>query len=209
MIAIVNYGSGNIKAITNIFRRENVPFTIAQTPADIESADRYILPGVGAFDTCMVQLNASGMRDKLEKMVIDYRRPVIGICVGMQMMAVTSEEGRERGLGWISGHVAQFNSHHANSGRALQVPHMGWNSVRPINNSRLFNEVDLAIGYYFLHSYYFVPDYHANVIGSTTYGVEFASAIRRDNVIGVQFHPEKSHLPGIQLLLNFSQTIEG
>lgn len=205
MIAIVNYGSGNIEAIGNIYKRLNIPFRIASTPADLASAEKVVLPGVGAFDQAMNELDKSGMRRALDTLVLEDRKPILGICVGMQLLAQSSEEGNAQGLGWIDGAVHRFD--HASFRQTTHLPHMGWNTVEPRPNAALFEDVDLTTGYYFLHSYYFTCSRAADVLGTTDYGLPFASAVQRDNVYGVQFHPEKSHRAGIQLLRNFATRI--
>jgi len=202
MIAIVSYGSGNVQAVANIYTRQHIPFIMASTATDLEKADRYLLPGVGAFDQCMRALNASGMRPVLEREVTENKKPVIGICVGMQLLARSSEEGREAGLGWIDGTVKRFEA--ATFHQATHLPHMGWNTIEPARENRIFAGVDLSTGYYFLHSYYFACDRDADVLATTEYGGRFACAVHRDNVYGVQFHPEKSHQAGIRLLQNFA-----
>lgn len=203
MIAIVNYGSGNIQAIANIFGRLHVPFSIASTPADLLVADKVVLPGVGAFDQAMTELNASDMRRALDHVVCDEKRPILGICVGMQLLARSSEEGTTAGLGWIDGTVRRFDP--ASFRQTTHLPHMGWNSVEPTQAHPLFDGVDLATGFYFLHSYYFECHDPENALGLTEYGRPFTSVVHRDNVFGVQFHPEKSHHAGIQLLKNFAE----
>lgn len=203
MIAIVNYGSGNIQAIANIFARLGVPFRVASAPEELKGADQFLLPGVGAFDQCMRQLNASDMRQALDRYVLEAGKPILGICVGMQLLAQSSEEGEEAGLSWINGAVKRFEL--SNFREATRLPHMGWNTIEPVQQSNLFDEVDLTTGYYFLHSYYFGCADAGDVLAVTEYGGRFASAVHRDNVYGVQFHPEKSHQAGIQLLKNFSQ----
>jgi imidazole glycerol-phosphate synthase subunit HisH len=203
VIAIVNYGSGNIQAIANIYHRLEVPFVVAATPAEIAGADRVILPGVGAFDQCMNELDASGMRQALDRWVLEERKPILGICVGMQLLAKSSEEGSARGLGWIDAEVRKFDP--ALVGRAVQLPHMGWNSVEPAGGEGLFAGVEPKTGFYFLHSYYFACHEPAEALATTEYGVTFTSAVRRGNVYGVQFHPEKSHHNGVRLLRNFAE----
>lgn len=203
MIAIVNYGSGNIQAIANIYSRLGVPFAVASQPRELELADHIILPGVGAFDQAMIELNQSGMRRALDQAVLERKKHLLGICVGMQLLATSSEEGRLPGLGWVDGVVQRFKP--AIFKRSMPLPHMGWNDVEPAKSTRLFDGVDVTIGYYFLHSYYFVCNRSDDILARTTYGVEFASAVSVGNVHGVQFHPEKSHAAGIQLLLNFAQ----
>lgn len=203
MIAIVDYGSGNIQAIANIYGRLAVPFVVASRPSDLDSADRVILPGVGAFDQAMAELNQSGMRRALDKAVVEERKQLLGICVGMQLLANSSEEGTLGGLGWLNGVVRRFDQSVVTP--STRLPHMGWNSVQPVKSSKVFDGVDLETGYYFLHSYYFVCNSPDDVLAITSYGVSFASAVSAGNIHGVQFHPEKSHAAGIQLLKNFAE----
>ena len=203
MIAIVNYGSGNIQAIANIYGRLNIPFVIASRPDDLHGAEKIILPGVGAFDQAMAELESSGMRRALDRVVCDEKRPILGICVGMQLLARSSEEGTAPGLGWIDGVVRRFDP--TSFEQPTLLPHMGWNTVEPVDPHPLFEGVDLSTGYYFLHSYFFECADRQNVLGVTDYGRPFSSMVHRDNVFGVQFHPEKSHHAGIQLLKNFAE----
>lgn len=205
MIAIVNYGSGNIQAIGNIYKRLNIPFVVASAPDDLRSVDRVLLPGVGAFDQAMSELEKSGMRRALERVVLVEQKPILGICVGMQLLAKSSEEGHAQGLGWIDGVVKKFDRSSVH--QTTHLPHMGWNTVTPVKDNPLFENVDLSGGYYFLHSYYFSCNSQADVLAETDYGVRFASALSRDNIHGVQFHPEKSHQAGIQLLKNFAGSL--
>lgn len=200
MIAIVNYGLGNIRALQNIFSRLGVPCIVASEPKELLSANKIILPGVGAFDWAISALNNSGMRDTLDNMVLNQHIPVLGICVGMQMMADASEEGRLPGLGWIDGVVLRFNLSGHN--KKIRLPHMGWNDVESDCASFLFSEISQP-QFYFLHSYYFLPSNESNVISKTCYGIKFASAVQSQNILGVQFHPEKSHGWGVSLLKNF------
>ena len=203
MIAIVNYGSGNIQAIANIYTRSNIPFIIASAPEELAAAERILLPGVGAFDQAMHELERSGMRRALDEEVLERGKPVLGICVGMQLLAKTSEEGSAAGLGWIDGAVKRFDERTVPQETLL--PHMGWNTVEPVQENSLFDEVDLSTGYYFLHSYYFACADDRHTLAVTEYGARFTCAVHRDNVYGVQFHPEKSHHAGIQLLKNFAR----
>jgi glutamine amidotransferase len=202
MIAIVNYGSGNIHAIGNIYNNLNIEYYVASTPEDLMNATSIILPGVGAFDQAMGELERSGMREALDIMVLEKKVNILGICVGMQLLAKTSDEGIKGGLGWINGHVKKFD--HAKFSQATHLPHMGWNTVTIEKESKLFNNVDLELGYYFLHSYYFECLNKEDILTSTFYGEKFTSSVNLDNVYGAQFHPEKSHNPGIQLLKNFA-----
>ena len=203
MITIVNYGLGNVQAIANIYKRLGIEVTIASTDADLANAQRIILPGVGAFDWAMMRLHHSGMRDCLEELVKIDRRPVLGICVGMQMMAQRSDEGEAAGLGWIDGEVRKFDA--ASFTQKTHLPHMGWNDVHPEQPGGLFAGLEADARFYFLHSFYFAPRNPADVLAVTDYNGPYASSVRHDNVFGVQFHPEKSHQWGIQLLKNFSE----
>lgn len=203
MISIVDYGVGNVRAIANLYRRLQIETTMAATPEAITVAERLILPGVGAFDGAMDQLQASGMREALDEQVLRRGCPVLGICVGMQMLARGSDEGERAGLGWIDATVRRFPS--TDNGRAVQMPHMGWNDVGAKRGEPLFRGIEDDARFYFLHSYYFDPVDIDQRIGCTEYSLPFASAVRRDNIHGVQFHPEKSHHWGIALLKNFAE----
>lgn len=202
MITLVDYGLGNIQAFANIYKRLNISVRIARTADQLADATKLILPGVGAFDWAMTRLNASGMRECLDRLVKDEGRPVLGVCVGMQMMARRSEEGELDGLGWVGGEVLKVDS----SGlmAKTRLPHMGWNDVRPLQGASLFTGIE-SPRFYFLHSYYFKTDLPSNVLATTCYGIEFASAIKAENVYGTQFHPEKSHRWGVDLLKNFAE----
>lgn len=200
MIAIVNYGCGNVEAIANIYKRLGVPAMLAATADELRRADRIILPGVGAFDWAMTRLNESGMREALDKVAAS--KPVLGICVGMQMMAESSEEGHLPGLGWIRGRVRRFDL--SGFAQRTHLPHMGWNDVRPRAESGLYAGLAQS-RFYFLHSYYFEADEDSSVRCETEYQSTFASGVGFGTAHGVQFHPEKSHHWGIQLLKNFSE----
>jgi len=203
MISIVNYGLGNIHAIVNIYKRLNIAVCIASTPDELRAAERIILPGVGAFDWAMTRLNESGMREVLEELVVSKGKPVLGICVGMQMMAKRSDEGILEGLGWIDGEVKKFD--HTLFTQQTHLPHMGWNDVIPSSTKDLFKNLESGARFYFLHSYYFVPRNPEHVLAVTDYNGPYASSVQSGNIYGVQFHPEKSHQWGIQLLKNFAE----
>lgn len=203
MITIIDYGLGNIRAFLNVYERLKIPAKVAYKADDLKNSEKIILPGVGAFDYAMSQLNASGMRDELEKQVLINKVPVIGICVGMQILAKSSDEGALPGLGWVDGDIKIFDVSKIHY--KTRLPHMGWNSINPINNNRLLANFNNSSRFYFLHSYYFVAKISKDVISETEYGITFASAVNKDNVYGIQFHPEKSHSNGIQLLNNFAQ----
>jgi len=203
VISIVDYGVGNIQAIANIYKRLNIPMRMARTAGELAEAERVILPGVGSFDWAMARLNNSGMRGALDSLVQSKGRLVLGICVGMQMIAKRSEEGSLEGLGWIDAEVKKFDCG-ATSQRAY-LPHMGWNGVEPRCQECLFKDIGATGRFYFLHSYYFAPKDQNMILGVTDYGGPFASCVRAGNILGVQFHPEKSHQWGIQLLKNFAE----
>ncbi len=202
MVTLVNYGLGNIKAFYNIYAQLKIPVQIATNKDQLKYAKKIILPGVGSFDWAMTRLNESGLRDTLDELVVDMKIPVLGVCVGMQMFTNYSEEGKLPGLGWIDGAVKRFDETLFNS--KIDLPHMGWNEVVPVKESPLFQEL-VQPRFYFLHSYHVIPVEDANVLASTNYGLHFTSAIEKDNMYGVQFHPEKSHKWGIQLLKNFAE----
>lgn len=202
MVTLVHYGIGNIQAFTNIFKRLNIPVRAARNADELAGAEKIILPGVGAFDWAMNHLAASGMRACLDDLVLNQKRPVLGICVGMQMMARRSDEGELAGLGWMDAEVKRFDE--TLFRQKTHLPHMGWNDVLPTETSSLFRALP-APRFYFLHSYYFAPVDSSQVLATTHYNGRFASAARADHIFGVQFHPEKSHQWGIQLLKNFAE----
>lgn len=202
MITLVNYGLGNIQAFANIYKRLNIPFEVAQTSKELAGAQKIILPGVGAFDWAMSRLEESGMRACLDELVLNRKRPVLGICVGMQMMARCSEEGELPGLGWIDAEVRRFDE--SAFCQKTRLPHMGWNDVSPVETKSLFNSID-SPQFYFLHSYYFAPSNSVDVLATTDYNGSFTSAVQVGHMFGVQFHPEKSHQWGVQLLKNFAE----
>lgn len=203
MISIVNYGLGNIQAFANIYNKLDIPVRIASTADDLKDSEKIILPGVGAFDWAMTRLNQSGMLPLLNELVIEKKVPVLGICVGMQIMADTSEEGVLTGLGWIRGKVKRFNE--SSFTQKTRLPHMGWNDVSPKHAGGLFKELETGAPFYFLHSYYFSPESNNDVLATTDYNGIYASSVCHEKIFGVQFHPEKSHGWGIQLLKNFAE----
>jgi imidazole glycerol-phosphate synthase subunit HisH len=202
MITIIDYGLGNILAFANVYKQLNVPVSVARSAKDVRAASRIILPGVGAFDHAIELLDRSGMRSALEEAVRGRHVPVVGICVGMQILADSSEEGRLPGLGWIPGAVCKFDA--AKLAQKTRLPHMGWNDVRPLAAGGLFAGLENDARFYFLHSYYFQNQRPEDALAVSDYGMEFSCAVRSGNVSGVQFHPEKSHHYGVQLLKNFA-----
>ncbi|MFZ1705234.1 MAG: imidazole glycerol phosphate synthase subunit HisH [Saprospiraceae bacterium] len=203
MIGIINYGLGNIKAFENIYNRLHIPVRILHHHEDFSEITKLILPGVGAFDHAMSTFNNSGMRDVTEKMILEKNIPVIGICVGMQMLAKSSDEGVLPGLGWINGVVKRFDESKIDFDTHL--PHMGWNDVDLDRNHILFTGFPENPKFYFLHSYYFECLDESNIMAESYYGEKFTCAVVHKNIYGVQFHPEKSHMFGVKLLENFSK----
>jgi glutamine amidotransferase len=203
MITIINYGSGNISAIGNIYDRLNIPFAVAHTPSEVNSAEKIILPGVGAFDETISMLDESGFRSILDKRVLEDGVPVLGICVGMQILAKKSEEGKLLGLGWINGEVKKIDKSLLTE--KPKVPHLGWNSIQVMKENKVFENINADDGFYFLHSFYFECSDEKDVLSKTFYGKDFASSVNYKNIYGVQFHPEKSHHNGISLLENFAK----
>ncbi|KEX93707.1 imidazole glycerol phosphate synthase [Pseudomonas putida] len=203
MITIIDYGLGNIQAFVNVYRRLHIPVSVARCAADLDKATKLILPGVGAFDHAIERLDASGMRPALDELVQQAKIPVLGICVGMQILADSSEEGSLPGLGWVPGSVRSFKAIPQLS--ELPLPHMGWNDVVPAANSALFKGFELEARFYFLHSFFFDCSLPENIAATSSYGLDFSCAVRADNVYGVQFHPEKSHHFGVGLLKNFAE----
>jgi glutamine amidotransferase len=203
MTTIVDYGLGNIAAIENIYRCANISVRVAKCSAELVGSERLILPGVGSFDWAMKRLQESGMRETLDQLALQECVPVLGICVGMQMMADSSEEGKLPGLGWIPGKVKRFAA--LGKGETVWLPQMGWNEVSPLRTDTVFRGLDDQSRFYFLHSYYFSPLSENSVLARTDYFGSYASSVCVGKLIGVQFHPEKSHHCGVQLLKNFSE----
>ncbi len=203
MITIIDYGLGNISAFQNVYKRLDIPTKIAKSVEDLQDVEKLILPGVGAFDYAMSQLNNSGMRERLDELVLKQKIPVIGICVGMQIMGNKSDEGQLEGLKWIDANVRKFDE--STIHQRTKLPHMGWNDVYPKNNHPLFEGLEKDAIFYFLHSYYFECKNEEDILANSDYGVLFASAAHHDNIFGIQFHPEKSHQYGERLLHNFAK----
>lgn len=205
MIKLVDYGVGNIQAFMTLFKRIGLDAQRARVPQELEGATRLVLPGVGHFDHAMQRLNDSGLRPALEGLVLAQQVPVIGVCVGMQMLAAGSDEGKLPGLNWVPGRVKAFASN-AQSAH-LPMPHMGWNDLQPTAGAMLFAAgFDAAPQFYFLHSYYFDALDKADVAATAHYGIDFDAVVSRGHIHGVQCHPEKSHHWGAQLLKNFVES---
>jgi glutamine amidotransferase len=203
MITVVDYGLGNIRAFLNAFRQLNIEARTAVDAEGLAGTTKVVLPGVGHFDHAMGRLEASGMRAALDELVLSRKVPALGICVGMQILARTSDEGTRPGLGWVDGRVRSFAGWQP--AQALPMPHMGWNDVRPAAPGGLFAQLEDDSRFYFLHSYFFECAQGDEALAVASYGAEFACAVRHDNIYGVQFHPEKSHHFGTRLLQNFAE----
>lgn len=201
MIRIVDYGLGNVQAFLTMFKRLGIEAARARDAAELALADKLILPGVGAFDHAMELLVRSGMRAALDDLVLERGIPVLGVCVGMQIMANGSDEGELPGLGWIPGRVLAFAGEPMST--SLPLPHMGWNDVHFVAGNALFEGFESDPRFYFLHSYFYECEDPLHVAGVAGYGFDFACAVSSRNIHGVQFHPEKSHHFGSQLLRNF------
>ena len=200
MITVIDYGIGNILSFINLYKRLNIECRVATSYQDLVGATKIILPNVGSFDHAMISLDRSGMREALDDLVLDKKVPVLGICVGMQMLANSSDEGELPGLGWVPGTVRKFDIE-----KVKQLPHMGWNDVVPLHACGLFKNFEETPKYYFLHSFYFECADREHALASSIYGEEFTCAVNAGSVYGVQFHPEKSHHFGVNLLKNFSE----
>lgn len=206
MIAVLDYGSGNVRAFLNAYGRMNIACIAARIPDDLARATRIILPGVGAFDTAIRQFNESGLKAAVEQRVLNEGMPLLGICVGMQMLALGSEEGIRTGLGWIPGRVRRLPDV-GESGR-MRLPHMGWNHVEVSGDHGLLAGLPERGRFYFLHSYFFDAADDAVVTARCRYGDSFPCAVRLRNLHAVQFHPEKSHVDGMKVLRNFAQLVD-
>ena len=198
MITILDYGVGNLKSIYNMFKKVGVESFITSNIEDIKNANKYLLPGVGSFDHGITSLKKTLFFETLEKEVLENKKPILGICLGMQLLTNSSEEGKEKGLGWIDAQTMKFDLEDKN----LSIPHMGWNKTIPINTNTIFRNLD-ENRFYFVHSYHVVCNSKENILATSNYGEIFTCSIYKENIYGVQFHPEKSHKFGMQLLKNF------
>lgn len=201
MIVIIDYGVGNLGSIKNMLKKIGVHSRISSNMSDIKAADKLILSGVGSFDCGMQNLHKHQLVEVLNDKVVDNKTPILGICLGMQLFTKYSEEGVAPGLGWFDAEVVGYKFDKGSS--VLKVPHVGWNSVEPRTNSLLFSEMHDESRFYFVHSYYVKCNHSQDVLATTKYGYEFTSVIEKGHIVGVQFHPEKSHKFGMQMFKNF------
>lgn len=202
MIAVIDYGMGNVGSIINMLKKIGVESTLTSDERVIDSADRLILPGVGSFDKGMYNLNEKGLSDIIKKNVCEYNKPLLGICLGMQLLGRSSEEGKIRGLDLIPFENVKFSF---NASLNLKIPHMGWDIITNVMEDPLSKGLDPHQRYYFVHSYHAACDYKENILMECDYGYVFTAAVKSGNIYGVQFHPEKSHKFGMALLENFAR----
>ena len=202
MVTIIDYGMGNLGSISNMFKRIGVECEITGDKDKIAEATKILLPGVGAFDAAMERIHSSGLKSLLDKKVLDEKVPVLGICLGMQLLTDSSEEGQLPGLGWITAKTTKFI---LDKQSKLKVPHMGWSRVYEKKPSQLTKDLPDEPRFYFVHSYYVKAADEQHVLATTTHGIEFDSIIQKENIFGAQFHPEKSHKFGMKLLENFAR----
>lgn len=203
MVAIIDYGMGNSGAIANMLQHIGVECNISAEALLIASASHIILPGVGAFDSGMRQLQERRLLPVLNT-AVDQNKPILGICLGMQLMGKASEEGALPGLGWLEAYSVRF-AFAAGAAPGLRIPHMGWNNVRVVQSTELLHRLEQDNRFYFVHSFHLVAKNPSIIAAWTNHGYDFAAVVRRKNIFGVQFHPEKSHRYGMQLLKNFVQ----
>jgi len=203
MIVIIDYKMGNIGSVLNMLKRIGAEAVISSDPREIEGADKLILPGVGAFDTGMKHLAESNLTNLLNEKVLERKTPTLGICLGMQLLTKRSEEGVLPGLGWIDGETVRFRFDADQSN--LKIPHMGWNTVKIKTTDSLFKDLEDEARFYFVHSYRVVCHSDEDVLAVTHHGDDFVSAVQHENIMGTQFHPEKSHKFGMTLLRNFAE----
>lgn len=201
MISIINYGLGNLGSICNMFKKIGHESQIINHPDELDNATKIILPGVGSYDTGMKNLHEGNWIEPLNKRVLIDKVPTLGICLGMQLMCRSSEEGIIGGLGWIEADTTKFVFENS----SLKIPHMGWNECKIKKSSKLIKPSSECPRFYFVHSYYVKVDNSSDILFETQYGFNFTSAFERDNIIGMQFHPEKSHKFGLTILKNFAE----
>jgi glutamine amidotransferase len=202
MVLIFDYGIGNLNSISNMLLKLGVQSKISNKEEDVILSDKIILPGVGSFEYGIEKIKSLSSFSVLEREVIENKKPILGVCLGAQLLFKNSEEGNNpKGLGWIDGSIQKFNSDFFSGNE--KIPHMGWNRVRILKQSNLLLGLDIYSRYYFVHSYHMVVNNKEDALLKTTYGYEFVSAVERENILGVQFHPEKSHKFGLKLYANF------
>ncbi len=201
MIVIIDYKTGNLRSIQNMLKRIGYQSVISSDPGQIKDAEKLIFPGVGSFDYGMEQLEKAGIIDVLNQKVKTEKTPVLGICLGVQLFTRGSDEGKKNGLGWFNASTVKFDASKFQDNQ--KIPHMGWSEIEISSKSRLFEGFIGNPRFYFVHSYHLYTQIQEEIAASASYGYPFTAAIEKDNMVGVQFHPEKSHKFGMQLLKNF------
>lgn len=201
-IGLVNYSLGNVGSVYSAFKFNRYDVSLISNPEELGKCDVIVLAGVGNFKTAESRLKEFKFWDKLDEEVLARKKPVLGICLGMQLFSdISYEDGENKGFGWIKGRVVKMDDHKA------KIPHIGWNEITSLNNEQFFRKMRSNY-YYFMHSYHFIPDDRSVVVATTKYGdMEIVSAVRKDNIVGVQFHPEKSQGDGLRFLRNFLETV--
>lgn len=200
-IVIINYGMGNLRSVQKAFERVRIEAKISSEKEDIIKADKLLLPGVGHFQQGINNLKNRGLFDLLNEMILEKNKPILGICLGMQLMTEFSEEGNCSGFGWIKAQTKKF----VFNGNGLKIPHMGWNNLAIKNSDTLFKDITTDNFFYFVHSYYVSCESVTDILAETGYGNKFVSSFQKENIFGCQFHPEKSHDKGLQILKNFAE----
>lgn len=204
MIVVIDYGAGNLGSIINMLKRLGSEAVISSEVEVIKKASKLILPGVGSFDYGMQQLIDSGLIGVLNKKVLEDRTPILGVCLGVQLMTNGSEEGNLEGLKWFDAKTVKFSFEKDSK---LKIPHMGWNDTFVAKKSKLFDEIEDEYRFYYVHSYHLKPNNESDILTVAKYGYEFVSGLERENIYGVQFHPEKSHKFGMRVFKNFIEKI--
>lgn len=202
MLAIINYGLGNLTSIQNMCKRLGIEATITNDPEAIRTASKLILPGVGHFKRGMENLHSTGLKAVLDEQVLQQKKPILGICLGAQLMTRHSEEGDVTGLNWVDATTVRFDQ---SKDQSMKVPHMGWSEIMTTTNNRLWSNLPAEPRFYFVHTYHFLFQEKTEIAATCHYSYDFACAFQKGNIYGTQFHPEKSHKFGMQVLQNFNQ----
>lgn len=207
MIGVVDYDTGNIGSVLNMLKKVGARAVVSRDPVELRKADKLVLPGVGTFDEAMGNLRRFGLFDVLNELVLEQRVPILGVCLGAQLMTKGSEEGDQPGFGWLNAHLQRFRSPEGEP--PLRVPHMGWNVVNPeADGGGIFSNVAQPMRFYFVHSYHMVTEEAGLELSSSVYGYRFTSAMAHRNILSMQFHPEKSHKYGLQVYRNFVESFK-
>ena len=202
MITIIDYGLGNIRSVYKALQRENIDCEITGSVSKLEKAEKLLLPGVGNFKRGMENLEKKDLVNVLNQKVLNEQIPILGICLGMQLMTKFSEEGDVKGLGWVNAETKNFT--HLINNKKIKIPHMGWNSIDILRKDKIFNNIRIDSLYYFVHKYFVSCNDKINILSRTKYSSIFCSSFHKENIYGLQFHPEKSHDQGLQILKNFN-----